>query len=143
MSREPLKNGLLLRQVHPIALERSGRLTSTAFTPKKGDEGELSVDQEELTTRADSFHRFEQNFKKRAAGTLGVLVSECDEAAKRLQVSVQVLADPVPGNSAHAIIDMASLSRRKTEKVAKALKFIAAERGWLYPPEMPGEKVIT
>ena len=109
---------LLYRQVHPGSLRRDGTIASKVLDPFRGGgrEGarkrELSVYNGDLIEPGDAFKHYTTQLKLASVGVIGIDEDEC----RALQVDV-----------VHDEIGY-------TPIVARKLRDLAVERGWMYGP---------
>lgn len=116
---------LLFRQISPAFLKVADQISSQVFRPTSKDSGLLSVDRSSKCTAQDAHERF-ASLGLRSLGVLGVTVGEC------AQESLAAFDDPLPDNTAHAVIDFSGLTRGQSETKAKKLLFLAEQRGFCY-----------
>lgn len=74
----------------------------------------LSVDRGAMRT-ADEACRHARSQGRKSDGSCSVLIGECND------MQLQAYEDPIPENSAHAVIDQSHLKRGEREKAAKQL----------------------
>lgn len=115
---------LLLRQIHPTFVQ-NGRVTSQAFRPTPKDENQLSVDNGDRISAADSWGRFSGQQGCSSAGVMAVLQGEC------LACHVQVVEDGDPYPE-HCYLDFAPFGGNEANRIGKKLAARAQERGWLF-----------
>ena len=115
---------LLLRQIHPKFIQHD-RVTSQAFRPTPKDENQLSVDNGDRISAADSFARFSAQPECLSAGVMAVSQGECQVCG------VQVVEDGVPYVE-HCYLDFAPFGGNQVKKIGKKLAAKAQERGWLF-----------
>ena len=120
---------LLLRQVHPSFVQR-GRITSQVFTPTSSDQNRLSVYDGDLISAEAAWTHYTSELYLRSAGVVAVTVSEC------VNMGLQARADPSDFPE-HAVIEFGKIDRSRSRAVAKRLRVVAEERGWLYLEEEP------
>lgn len=119
---------LLFRQVYPNFVVE-GVLTSQAFTPFPKDKGGLSVYDGDQVSPQEAYRHYTEKQHLLSAGVWGV----SGEEVKSLELSYR--ADPVEGNSAHALIEFGQRTNKECRKLAKRLVGYALNRGRLYPKE--------
>ncbi|RRD57900.1 hypothetical protein [Vandammella animalimorsus] len=119
---------LFFRQVNPNFLVE-GVLTSQAFTPFPKDQGGLSVYDGDQVSPQEAYRHYTEEQHLLSAGVWGV----SGEEVKSLDLSY--CADPVEGNSAHALIEFGQRTNKECRKLAKRLVEYALSRGRLYPKE--------
>ncbi len=113
---------LLHRQVHPTFL-RDGRISSQAFKPNSGDDGQLSVSRGSLASAKLAFERYLAR-KRASCGVWSITLAEC------ATVAAPAYADPLEDDDAHAVINFAELaSKSQWEKAADKLAAYARARG--------------
>lgn len=123
---------VLLRHVPP-AFFREERLSSQAFEPGSNDDGQLSVARGSLTTAEAAFALRVSAYGKQPAGTWGVSVGECEDAALKVRPD-PLTSPPEPvADPAHALVDFRGLSRRQSAAKAQILVGHARLRGRLHP----------
>lgn len=116
---------LLLRHAHPNFVE-CGELTSQVFSPFPRDDGQLSVDDGDLITAADSFQRYTVVQNLQSAGVWAVSAYETSE------FGTPAASSPVESNPAHAHLDFSGSDPKSHRKLAKKLKIKAIQRGCLH-----------
>ncbi len=131
---------LLLRQIDERFVDpETSAVQSSAFAPKKDDNGHMSVDRAVIWTCEESFHWYSRNFSRDPVGTAALLVQECLETGQREGKDLPALATPIKDkNPAHASIDFTRFTKSKMKKLAKILRHKAHARGWQYPPRLKG-----
>lgn len=109
------RSELLHRQINPKFLP-DGYLSHLVFFTRASlsTENLISVDRGSILDCEQSFNRARTN-SLRTVGCCSVLVGECND------IDLQVFADPLDTNDAHACIDMVKLTRRQRETAAKQL----------------------
>lgn len=120
---------LLTRQVHPSQITE-GRPSARSFTPTEKDNGHLSADRESLLSPREAYERY-LRLKKfaEAGGTWGVSIKEF------ASLGLASYADPIPDNSAHALVDFTSAGDTKKQQTVGKLAYAKAKaRGRLHPP---------
>ncbi|MEG3192490.1 hypothetical protein [Lysobacter sp. D1-1-M9] len=118
---------LLLRQVIEIWIQE-GRPASRAFQPNSNDEGQLSSDRNSMVTPRQAFETYLASGRN-SGGVWAVSVGEYVAA------SVDAYADPLPENSAHALVDYSPHTEKDWRKLSKQFRAHAERRGRLYPAE--------
>lgn len=117
---------LLLRQIHPVFVDATGKALSAAFTPTSKDTGKLSVYDGDRIEPAAAFDHYTSVLGLKSVGALGVSVEECALG------SLIARPDPLPDFQEHAVIDFSGLgSRSLVKSAAKLLCYAANKRGWL------------
>lgn len=117
---------LMLRQVHPAMMDGE-RVMSSAFSPSPKDTGQLSVDNGDQITPADSHKRYTEVLGLKSNGVWAVSVAE---ATKQ---DTPVSASPVAGNPEHCHLDFNGHGKGKQKRIASKLRDLAVGRGKLYP----------
>lgn len=118
----PSSEELLHRQVHPTFL-RDGRLSSQAFKPNSGDDGQLSVARGSLASAKAAYERYIAR-KRASCGVWSVTLTEC------AAVSAPAYADPLEDDDAHAVINFNEVATKSQwDKVADKLAACARARG--------------
>ena len=125
----PASDELLTRQVHPSQMTE-GRPASRSFTPTDKDAGHLSADRESLRSPRDAYESYLQRKKlTEAGGTWGVSIQEF------VSLGLASYANPIPDNSAHALVDFTSAGGAKKQQTVGKLAYAKAKaRGRLHPP---------
>lgn len=118
---------LLLRLIHPTQVDdETGLPSSNAFKPSGKDGGKLSVYNGDKFTLDNCLnHYIMQSDSNKAKGIAGVTVEECNDNA----LPTEEDNDPFDG---HCSIDFNGFSNGQKKKLAKELKRLANNRGWLY-----------
>lgn len=125
----PASDELLTRQVHPSQMTE-GRPSARSFTPTERDAGHLSADRNSLLSPREAYERYlRQKQLKEAGGTWGVSLQEF------ANLGLASYADPIPDNSAHALVDFTSAGDAKRQQTVGKLAYAKAKaRGRLHPP---------
>lgn len=127
-----MKSGtLLLRQVNSAFLQ-NGRPTSQVFRPTPKDKEKLSVYDGDMIDATAAYTHFTQKLGFQSSGVLSVTVGECDA------FNLSAYPDPEPFPE-HAVIDFSNHAKREVERIAKELRGLADQRGWLYRKEFSGQ----
>jgi len=119
------KSTLLWRQIHPSWVQ-GNRATSQSFRPTPKDRGMLSVYDSNSIDAEGSWRAYTSKFQ--SYGVLAVTYGECEACG------VAVVADPIPGAEAHALLDFRPFSVREARIIAANLASAANSRGWQYQP---------
>jgi hypothetical protein len=122
---------IMFRQVHPILYE-AGAVASSAFMPTEGDQGQLSVDRESLTTPKASFDLYRENGRQSAA-VYGVSVGEFTAEGIPCQPDPLPATENLKANPAHAYADYNGIGTNQRRKKAQRLRTAALRRGLLHP----------
>ena len=118
---------LLLRQVHP-AFVQADRLTSQVFTPRATDQNRLSVYDGDQIPAEQAWKHYTEVQHRMSAGVVAVTVAEC------LREDLSAYADPSDFPE-HAVVEFGAMAKGRIKAVAKRLRVVAEQRGWLYREE--------
>lgn len=110
---------LLLRNAHPHFYD-NGRVGGGAFAPTEEHESKLSVDDSTKCSPKTSYLRH-RDAGLQSAGVFGLTVEEFDNE------NVEVVADPLPENDAHALADFEEVRQISKSQVKKAGRRLAAK----------------
>ncbi|MYC32405.1 MAG: hypothetical protein F4X64_04435 [Chloroflexi bacterium] len=103
--------------------------TSADFNPFRRRDPNLSAyDSRLISAEAAYLHFVGQG--NEASGVMAVTVEECES------LGLTIEADPLPANSAHALVKFDAIPNRRNafRVVALQLKEFANRRGWIYRP---------
>lgn len=98
------------------------KLTSTAFAPRKSDNGHLSVYSGQYFTATTAFEHFIATHN--AVGVVHVLYTDCEK------VGLQIVSDNNPFEGHSSIVYDSSMSNGMIRKTSAKLAEIATEYGW-------------
>ena len=115
-------DSLLYRQIHPSFVQ-ADRVSSQAFRPTEKDQLKLSAYNSEKISADKSLIHYTTVLNLRSAGVLAVQVDECQT------FGLSAYEDPAPFPE-HALIDYSQING-KLESIAKSLRALAEQRGWL------------
>lgn len=119
----------LLRCVPPTFVDKEYSMSEPSprvFWPRADDDGQLSVDRENLRSAEESYkHRIEVL----KLATAGVLAVSTDDVAS---VDLSAYAQPLVDNDAHAVVDFRP--RLGDKSIREILLKRALERGWRFVP---------
>ena len=103
--------------------------TSADFNPFRRADPNLSAYDGSLIT-AESAYRHFIGQGNAASGVMAVTAEECES------LGLTVVPDPLPTNTAHALIRFDTVPERRSafRSVALQLKDFANRRGWIYRP---------
>ena len=103
--------------------------TSADFNPFRRRDPNLSAYDSRLIS-AEAAYRHFVNQGHEASGVMAVTVEECE------RLGLTVVPDPLPINTAHALIRFDAIPERRNafRRVALQLKDFANRRGWIYKP---------
>ena len=118
---------LLLRQVHP-AFVQADRVTSQVFTPRVNDQNRLSVYDGDQISAEQAWGHYTEELHLLSAGVVAVTVAEC------LKEGLSARADPTDFPE-HAVIEFGAMGKGDIRTVAKRLRVVSEQRGWLYRQE--------
>lgn len=121
---------LLLRQVHPLFVQE-GRVTSQVFRPTPKDESLLSTYNGDMISPQGAFEHYTNKPSCQSFGVMAVTKCECDTH------DLPVIQDGVPFPE-HVSIDFSGKAKSAIERIAKLLRNVAEQRGWLYRAEAGG-----
>jgi len=122
---------ILFRQINPAFLVE-GEFTSQIFEVTPKDQGELSIDQQRLSSAKEAHERFVgQGYA--SAGVTHVTVGECSA------LELNSYHKPETLNPAHGFIDFRETpSKQARKKKARKLKLAAQRHGLDYEPDTGG-----
>ena len=103
--------------------------TSADFNPFRRRDPNLSAYDSRLIS-AEAAYRHFVNQGHEAGGVMAVTIEECES------LGLTVVSDPLPANTAHALIRFDAIPERRNafRRVALQLKDFANQRGWIYQP---------
>ena len=103
--------------------------TSADFNPFRRTDPNLSAYDSRLIS-AEAAYRHFVNQGHEASGVMAVTIEECES------LGLTVVSDPLPANTAHALIRFDAIPERRNafRRVALQLKDFANQRGWIYQP---------
>lgn len=131
---QPLREGevsltqmeeLLWRNVHPDWVD-DGVLSSQAFRPNSGDDGQMSVGRSSVVSASDHFSEYVA-VPNKSGGIWALSVQEVDDQS--LRVVDDSKADPPPLLTGHAYVDFRDVGGKQEKKRGAKLRDRAAERG--------------
>jgi hypothetical protein len=118
---------LLLRQVHPTFVQ-DGQITSQVFRPTPKDENLLSAYNGDLITAENAWKHYTSEPANLSVGVMAISKGECDTQ------QLPVIEDKISFVE-HILIDFTGKTKSGIEKIAKLLKRVAQQRGWLFRAE--------
>jgi hypothetical protein len=122
---------LLLRQVHPTFVQ-NGQITSQVFRPTPKDENLLSAYNGDLITAGNAWKHYTSEPANLSVGVMAISKGECDTH------QLPVIEDKIPFVE-HVSIDFTKKTKSGIEKIAKMLKRVAQQRGWLFELRLGNE----